>query len=524
MGGLRRLHPVSDPVYVITLLPPRVEAHAVEMAWTVTPPSPVYARPSFRLEFPETVDVRAVPPLLWWNLVMSCLCPTWLFQQPCRIHLPVRLQPGAREAWLRWLTLQWHSLEAYRGHAATVPAVEIIEGDADLPPLVPLPDHGRCATAFSGGKDSLLQVGLLTALTESPVLVAVTMPLPGLNDHTTARRREVFAQMRRRRPQAELVEVRANFRTCWHNAVSREAGFRVAITETTDTHLYAAALAVVGWVRGATHLFLASETEVQEVVEHEGRLVFHPHMMYSMPPQQLWSALLGPAGLRHGSLTWPLRSAQVQDLLWRRYPDLRDLQYSCWRLGPDEATCSRCSQCLRLAFTAMALGKNPETMGIDLVRLMTFAQSWSPRHASVPDAAATVLPDVGVGQALEAQLWRVVRATPRWRVLVARTAGRPGRWLRRETWAMCRPYRRLRALADTFPDTPAPGFRAGFLPALDPLLREPVTALYRQYFQEEAASVHADTLSRLARAVAFLTAPLHPELQTADVPARVPPA
>lgn len=509
---------------VIEILAPHVEAHAIEVTWAVTPASPVYARTSFRIEFPASVDVREVPEALWWTVLISCLCPTWLFAQPCRVLLPVRLQPGEREAWLHWLELQWQSLEAYRGHAAGTPAIDIVEGTQRLPVPSPRPDTGRCATAFSGGKDSLLQAALLTEFTKNPLLVAVTMPLPELNDHTSARRRQVFAEMRRRRPQAELVEVHSTFRTCWNNNLSREAGFPVSITETTDTHLYAGALAVVGWVRGATHLFLASETDVQEVVEREGRLVFHPHMMYSFPPQQLFAALIAPVGLRYGSLTWPLRSGQVQELLWRRYPDLRDLQYSCWRLGAEEAACSRCSQCLRLALCALALGKNPETMGIDLVRLMAFASTWTPRYPPVPDAAPP-LPSVLVGQGLDAQVWRSVRRTPAWRLLAARCAGRPSRWLASETWRLLTSHRRLRALAATYPATRAPGYRAGFLAELDPCCRTAVVALYRRYFREEPVVEHAATLALLRRAVSDLTHPLATQtvaLPSDPLPARLP--
>src|SRR5678816_80962 len=76
--------------------------------------------------------------------------------------------------------------------------------------------------------------------------------------------------------------------------------------------------------------------------------------MYSAATQRALSRLLEPYGMRYGSLTWPLYSSHVQHLLWSRYPDLSDLQYSCWLVAKDEAMCSRCRQCLRLAVVALA--------------------------------------------------------------------------------------------------------------------------------------------------------------------------
>jgi hypothetical protein len=84
-----------------------------------------------------------------------------------------------------------------------------------------------------------------------------------------------------------------------------------SVGETTDTFLYFAALLVVSMALGATHLFLASEAELQESVLRGGRVVRLIHLMYSAATQRAISAWLEPRGVRYGSLTWPLHSAEI---------------------------------------------------------------------------------------------------------------------------------------------------------------------------------------------------------------------
>src|SRR5262249_25929701 len=226
-------------------------------------------------------------------------------------------------------------------------------------------------TSFSSGKDSLLQAALLCELTERPLLVTTTSPLPPLADHETERRRTVLATIQERR-NVQLVEVHSDFRSIWDNGFAGHP----AVNELTDTFLYMSSLLVAGTALGNTRLFLASEAEVQANAVRDGRIVQHQHFMYSAATQRALGQLLAPYGIRFGSLTWPLYSIQVQQLLWARYSDLCDLQYSCWRVGPDEATCSQCEQCFRITMTALASGHNPERMGIDLRKVLCHAPDY----------------------------------------------------------------------------------------------------------------------------------------------------
>jgi hypothetical protein len=489
----------------ISVQQPGVSEHEVVFRWTVDPSSDLYRVTSFRLNFPDGVPLHEVPAALWWTVALLCLHPQWPLLRPCRVELPVELPPGEREFWLRLLDAAVATLEAHRGSGNVERSIELRDRGPQIRPRH-APDHGAVATAFSGGKDSLLQVGLLTELGQQTIAVTTTSPLPPLSDHQTPRRRSVLEEISRRR-NVELVEVGSDFRACWRNDFPGELGYPVAVNELTDAFLYLAAMLVVGWTRGAPRLLLASEAEVQESVVQDERVVQQRHFMYSAATQQAVDALLARYGMRHGSLIYPLRSGQVQRLLWTRYPDLRGLQYSCWRVGPGEATCSACSQCLRIALAALAAGGSPAEMGIDLARLLVSMRDWLP---SRPSGAG--LPDDQVKRSLHAQVARDLAATPLGKIARELRARDSRRFISRDTVRALRAYARLRSrvLAEIQPG-PAPGYRAGYLALVDAGLRDRVAAIYDEAFPRAPAAEHADLLDRTRSLAGWIAAPLGEE-------------
>ncbi|HVT58435.1 MAG TPA: hypothetical protein VHR45_08540 [Thermoanaerobaculia bacterium] len=496
---------------VITLAPPALDAErrTATFRWRVEPETDLYHRTSFTLRFPAEVELARLPQPLWWTVALLCLHSHWNLLRPCRVELPVELPPGEAEFWCRLLETEAATLEAYRsGRSAASPwpplaAFELHARGPRLPSPQRLAAGRRCAAAFSGGKDSLLQAALLCDFTAAPLLVTTTSPMPPLHDHQTARRRQVLAAMAARRD-VTLVEVESDLRTSWKNDFPPLVGYPVAVNEITDTFLYFAALLVCAVALGATRLFLAAEAEVQENVELDGRIVQHPHFMYSRATQQSIESLLAPLGLRYGSLISALHSEQVQLLLWTRYTDLCDLQYSCWRVGANEAACSRCSQCLRVALSLLALGERPERMGIDLVTLFPALADWRPR-----EIANGALPAAIVAARLHAQVVRALAATAPSRVLAALAAGGPARLLQPSGWRAFAAYVRLRrrvAAVATAP--PAPGYRADFLRGLDPSIAEPVGAVFAEHFELAASGADAAVLERGERLASFVAAPL----------------
>ena len=137
---------------------------------------------------------------------------------------------------------------------------------------------------------------------------------------------------------SRLVEVVSDFRAATDNGFAGRMGYPVAVSELTDTHLYLASLVTSASALGATHLFLASENEVQENVEFDGRVVQHTHFMYAATTLRRLSALCSvPPGLCSPRSRRLFTASRSCELLWKRYPDLADLQYSCWRVGPERS-------------------------------------------------------------------------------------------------------------------------------------------------------------------------------------------
>lgn len=481
---------------------PRVAGDRLEFTWRVEPESPLHQRMSFFLRFPPVIDPSQLPERLRWLIAMLALHPLWALLRPCRVHLPVRLGAGEKEFWLRLLDATVMTLEGNRGGDAVGRSIDIVEEGEPLPEVIPLAGRGRCAAAFSGGKDSLLQAGLLSELVPEVLLVTTTSPMPPLHDHVTERRRHVLREIVARRANVRLVEIESDLRSSWRNDFPPAIGYQVAVNELVDTFLYLGALIAAAWSDGATHLFLASEAEVQENVELHGRTVQHPHAMYSVATQTAVSALLSQFGMRYGSLQSPLHSEQVQQLLWTRYPALSDLQYSCWRVGPREATCSSCSQCLRIAFAALAIGESPQRMGIDLVKLVGTMRHWEARRNDGP----ALLPGARVAVELHAQTVRSIVATPVRRFLEALAAS--GRLMTPRGLVAVARFHRLRRRMCRVVTPPPPGYRPSYLEHVDPLLRDRIAAIYAASLPAEPAERHEAMRQRGAALAQWIAEPL----------------
>src|SRR5581483_1739504 len=460
----------------------------------------------FSLRFPDGVDPARVPEGIWWAIAMLCLHAHWPLLRPCRVKLPFRLRPGEAETWLRLMDSYVWTLEAYRGTTRLEREV-VIEDDGPPISYSTLPEAKRCATAFSGGKDSLLQAGLLAELSANPLLVTTTSPMPPLEDHITARRRYILGEITRRRD-VTLVEVESDFRANWNNDFARVIGYQISINEVTDTFLYFSSMLAAGVALGVPHLFLASEVQVNENVELDGRIIQHPHFMYSVVTLSTVEALLRPWGVSFCSLTSPLHSFQVQELLWTRYADLRDLQYSCWKVTEGESVCNACSQCLRIALSALALGDDPALMGADLVKLLNATGEWTPPK---PNGDAPLLPNQISGRQLHGHVQRVVAAIPESSVAEYLARVSPDQLLAPAGQSALAAYRELHRRALEYDADPAPGYRARFDSFIDPLLAAGVNQIYAEHFTPADEASYAGALGRSRALVNWITEPLDAE-------------
>lgn len=475
----------------IVLDEPIVHGTTVRFGWSVTPATTLALETSIELHFPDGTDVESVPRGLLWIAALAMLHPLWILLRPCIVRLPIALPPEEAEVWQRLLDSEIATLEAYRDTGFRERCIFFAFDGERMPEPVPFSESLGAAAAFSGGKDSLLQAALLVELGMTPALVATTSPLPPLHDHLTARRAFVLKEAASRLG-APLIEVHSNARGLWNNGFAARRGYPLAVSEMTDTHLYFASLLIAGAARGATHLFLASEADVQTSTIRNGRFVQILHFMYSVATQATISALLEPWNVRYTSLTSPLCNAQVQRLLWSRYPSVAELQYSCWHVRDGQSACSDCNQCLRMVLGILAVSRDPRDAGFDPDRAIARAASWFPKTV---DVHADTLPE-SIGRAnLSAQMIATVRSIdPR----IARTFLDDGAFAAFEAF-------KTRLAREPVPHV---GMRPSFAEYLDPAVCKSALAVYRQAFPDAVADDDRATAARTRGEIDHITEPL----------------
>ncbi len=353
--------------YTITVNEPAICEQSVTFSWEVDPACDLYTQQHFTLTFPDSVDLSLVPRTLWWRIALTCLHSHWVILRPVRVILPIRLAPGEREFWLRLCDAATWTLEGRVAGSDTRRRIDLVESGARLVEQATPKTKQLAAACFSGGRDSLTQVGLLTELGEPFFLVTTVAPRLGSIEHESPRHREVMSQIVDR-CDVELVRVSSDYRSIIDNGFISEQ-YGMAVTELTDCLLYFSAAAAVAVSRGANMVAMASEFEVQTTKRRDGMVIQHPHFMYSGVTQRALAAAFSPHGIGFSGLTASLRQFQVQRLLALRYPELADLQYSCWSLSEGQGACSSCRECLRNALYLLSDGISPATASIDTATL-----------------------------------------------------------------------------------------------------------------------------------------------------------
>ncbi|MGK2876954.1 MAG: DegT/DnrJ/EryC1/StrS family aminotransferase [Solirubrobacterales bacterium] len=504
----------------ITLHEPEVRGSSAHFAWSVDPASSLYRRSSFQLDFPSSVDISTVPTAVWLRVMMICLHTQWSLMRPCKVITPFQLPPGEYEFWMRFIDAAVWSLEADRTGddlesftARTARTVEVVGSGTAIGPMPAAPDNDIVAAAFSGGRDSLTQLGMLQELGESPLLVTVTSVREGSEEFKTRRRRAVIEQTPARRD-VELVEVDSDLRSCWNNTDPLAARHGVAVSEVSDTLLYFAAAWVTAYARGARAVFLASESEVQENAVRDGMIIQHKHFMYSGVTQSALRALIAPSGIGHCGLTYPLHQFQVQRLLGRRYADVRDLQYSCWSQRPGEDVCSRCRECFGIAVNLMTDDLAPIDIGIDLNELLPAMRDWKP--GGDPGRPRGIVGALAAAQG-DAQYLRFFRSTDA--DGVERFVPPPGL-----SSAAVSALREISSAALAAPEPgPEPGFRAAYLELIDEQLRDGVESILSEHFEVEPLATYEGTIRRTRALGDWISAPLEVQPQQARVAHREAP-
>lgn len=469
----------------------RGSSNDVTFVWEQEPAGDLYCQTDFTLTFPESVDIGDVPNEVWWRIAMWCTFPHWVLLRPVHVELPFRLSSQEREFWLRLCdAIQW-TLEAKVEGDDLSRAVEFVEIGASLPRGTRSRTIRETVSCFSGGRDSLTQFGLLRELGEPTVLATTRSPRPGSIEHTSTRFDYVLGEVQRRTSTA-LFLVESDFRSVVNNGFAGR--YEMAVTELTDCLLYQAVAVVVAWVRGADHVTMASEYEVQATQRRGGVIAQHPHVMYSAATLRALSALVAPWGMAVSGLTAPLRQFQVQRLLASRFPDLSDLQYSCWELSEGQGACSACRECARVAWALLADGNDPALASIDLRTLLLTGPGWVP-PVSIPGPGGDVS-----GESRRHRRRQLAAVAPD---LVARCVNHD------EAAMAAFDELRQQVLGDLAePLGEEPGYCADYLELLDHRHRDALTEIFGQYFPRDQDADTAAARDRIMTVADWITAPL----------------
>lgn len=463
----------------------------VRYSWSVEPPTPLYKQESFVLDFENVLDPRAVPEWAWWTVAMLSLHAHWNLLRPCRVILPVTLPEGEIEFWQRMLDRELFCLEAFRDGTDFERRVEIVcEG-----PMVErgqhLPTSERCAAAFSGGKESLMQAALLCELTERPILVNTQSELPPMKDHSTLRRAHTLKAIAERRD-CEVVVVKSDYRSSWENLFPPTLGYRQNLNELVDLYFYLANVFAVTVARGLRTVCVGCEFEVLQIGKlYEGQFA---HYYFMMSPVALGALAryFQPWGIECGSPILPLGQIQIEKMLWQRYGDVADLQNSCFGMErPEDGYCNRCRKCMRIALFMLLLEVDPTRLGLDVSTIFIYQTGWDPK------------------------------APPMSKTLSYATQGidlkRARRYFRAENWkqriGLEEPvaFTNLKKLVEHFKDADAvwaEQYRPAMLKYVPPGLRARVARIYAAEWQRVDPKDYSQEIAETDAAIEWISAPL----------------
>lgn len=480
----------AEFAYEFRLLPPQRQGQRILFRWEESQPTGLFEKTSFHLEFPNDIEVGRIPEAVWWSAFLLCMHVQWSLLGSCLVRLPIALAPGQREVLLRLMDTYCDTLDALCPDARPVRRLEILEEGATLDAGTSPAGLNGMAIAYSGGKDSLVTVGLAIGMGYVPWLVTVNSPMPGLHYDVSSHRNRAM-DLIGKRTGLLLIEVKSDMRGVWNNFHPREMGYPLSMNELTDTMLYTAALFVVGHHFGAGQLLLASENELATMVCREGRLLQHSHFMYSALTQYGIGLFLSPFGIRHGSLTSSLRSNQVQQLLTRDFRRLRDIQTSCWRLSPERRACSECGECRRLAWVCMAHGGDPADQGIDLVHMLNNYVIAPPNEAN----GSRHEPNRLASNGFRMQFVDAIAGIAPPKVLLHILRHHPMSLMNGKGWKAYRRFRELHTMhMSQLEGKPTEtGFRARYLELLEPGLRSRLFKFLRSRFDEEPVDRYAES-------------------------------
>lgn len=483
---------VNGTINEIRFQPLALNSSSVHVAWTISPVSALYKQNHFTLDFGDALDPRELPLKLWWTVVFLCMHSHWNLLRPCRIILPVTLPEDEIEFWQRLLDSQRVTLEKYRGTTDFARTIEIVCAGSMLEEAALIDTGARYATCFSGGKESLLQAGLLCELTERPLLVTLYSPLPPLKDQDSPWFGYALREICKRRV-CELVEVKSDWRGNWNSGFPRTLGYGQAVSEISDTFFYSAVMFALAFARDIPNCLIAAEFFPHFPSSYHGRIVQDFYFMYDQITLGALDGLFGRFGMAYGSLISALSQYQVMALLHTRYPDLGALQISCYSITDEsQRYCNCCEKCLRIAVCMLSLGLDPASIGLDVQSLFPARRTWPGvshfESGEYAQYAASLINPNAVKKFMPRPTWReriLYRQAETVRILD-------------HFISECRP------IAQPFYGQ----HRRSRMKYVNAGLRDALDALYSQYWELDPTDRRADEQA-MDQAIAWITAPLN---------------
>ena len=342
----------------INYAPPLVRGSRIEFTWTMSSEVPFYQQNQLYLDV--GLDGEGDwPQELLCNVLLYALHTHWLFMAPVDVILPMEIAEADRGVWERLLRLSAATLSHHSARDLSTDVRILSDGHVRGTADIRTTSRGSAASLLSGGKESLVQAGLVGAFFEDPLLI--------FHQHSSHPRiPKAFKEIREMLP-CRLLQQSSNLREIVNGRfLHQELGIHPNLLVGSMAQIIEAGLVLAGYTERIRHLFHGAERETHLMVP--GRAgVFEDKALHNIVYQKVLEHFVREfVDIRITSPLIPLSNFQVQELLVRRFPGLLAVQESCF-FG---SWCSKCLKCFRIAAILAACEVDPRRVGIDLQRLL----------------------------------------------------------------------------------------------------------------------------------------------------------
>ena len=298
----------------------------------------------------------------------------------------------------------------------------------------------------------------------------------------------------------EVVEVESDLRAGWVNEYPFSLGLPSTMNELSDVYLYYIAALIVAVSRGAGQVAIAAQSDSHEATLIDGRITLYHMVMSSAPVLRAITELAAPLGMRLDLPLAPIHYGQILALLYRRYPRLRDLQFSCFSQTGDQRACGVCVKCRRTVLPYVTFGGRASDLGVDIIELYLALQRFKVE-------ASGTLPREFHRAWLARQVISAIQTMPPRVAALRLLREQPRALLTRRGWEALDTYRQAFQLARSV-RIDREGCFEGFLQYVSELRRERVREILEQEFGFAPTGRYAHQLELLGQLEHRLVAPL----------------